>query len=55
MAASVAGAQAGATISGTVTNESGVGLPGATVLIQGTTIGRAYIDPVPLSPCSLQG
>ena len=43
-AASVAGAQAGATISGTVTNEQGVPLPGATVLIQGTTIGARADD-----------
>src|SRR3954468_16000105 len=43
-AASVASAQSGATISGTVTNESGVGLPGATVLIQGTTIGTHTDD-----------
>ena len=44
VAASVASAQSGATISGTVTNESGVGLPGATVLIQGTTIGTHTDD-----------
>ena len=43
-AASVAAAQAGTTITGTVTNESGVGLPGATVLIQGTTIGTHTDD-----------
>lgn len=36
-------AQSGATISGTVTNEQGVPLPGATVLIQGTTTG-AHTD-----------
>ncbi len=42
-AASVAAAQAGTTITGKVTNEQGVGLPGATVLIQGTTIG-AHTD-----------
>ena len=42
-AASVASAQAGTTISGTVTNEQGVPLPGATVLIQGTTTG-AHTD-----------
>jgi TonB-linked SusC/RagA family outer membrane protein len=43
-ATSVAGAQAGTTITGTVTNEAGVGLPGATVLIQGTTIGTHTDD-----------
>lgn len=43
-AASVASAQAGVTITGTVTNESGVGLPAATVLIQGTTIGTHTDD-----------
>src|SRR3954462_4643754 len=37
-------AQSGATISGRVTNEQGVGLPGATVLIQGTTIGTHTDD-----------
>ncbi|HZE08300.1 MAG TPA: SusC/RagA family TonB-linked outer membrane protein [Gemmatimonadaceae bacterium] len=42
-AASTALAQAGTTITGTVTNEQGVPLPGATVLIQGTTIG-AHTD-----------
>ena len=42
--ASVAAAQAGATISGTVTNEDGTPLPGATVLIQGTTIGTHTDD-----------
>src|ERR1700730_7613034 len=42
-AASTLSAQAGTTISGTVTNEQGVPLPGATVLIQGTTIG-AHAD-----------
>jgi TonB-linked SusC/RagA family outer membrane protein len=36
-------AQAGTTISGTVTNEQGAPLPGATVLIQGTTTG-AHTD-----------
>ncbi len=40
---SMVSAQGGATISGRVTNEQGVGLPGATVLIQGTTIGT-YTD-----------
>src|SRR2546423_11992135 len=40
----IASAQAGATISGRVTNEQGVGLPGATVLIQGTTIGTHTDD-----------
>jgi len=43
-AVSSASAQTGATISGRVTNESGVGLPGATVLIQGTTIGTHTDD-----------
>ena len=43
-AAASAGAQASATISGTVTNEAGVGLPAATVLIQGTTIGTHTDD-----------
>jgi len=43
-AASTLSAQSGATISGTVTNEQGVGLPGATVLIQGTTIGTHTDD-----------
>src|ERR1700686_1466571 len=38
-AASTASAQAGTTISGTGTTEQGVPLPGATVLIQGTTTG----------------
>ena len=42
-AASTAMAQAGTTISGRVTNEQGVPLPGATVLIQGTTTG-AHTD-----------
>jgi TonB-linked SusC/RagA family outer membrane protein len=42
-AASTLGAQGGTTISGTVTNEQGVPLPGATVLIQGTTTG-AHTD-----------
>jgi len=42
-AASTASAQAGTTISGTVTTEQGVPLPGATVLIQGTTTG-AHTD-----------
>ena len=42
-AASTARAQAGTTISGRVTNEQGVPLPGATVLIQGTTTG-AHTD-----------
>jgi TonB-linked SusC/RagA family outer membrane protein len=42
-AASTASAQAGTTISGTVTTDAGVPLPGATVLIQGTTIG-AHAD-----------
>jgi TonB-linked SusC/RagA family outer membrane protein len=42
-AASTASAQGGTTISGTVTNEQGVPLPGATVLIQGTTTG-AHTD-----------
>src|ERR1700686_5402385 len=37
--ASTLSAQGGTTISGTVTNEQGVPLPGATVLIQGTTTG----------------
>ena len=41
---SMASAQSGATISGRVTNEQGVGLPGATVLIQGTTIGTHTDD-----------
>jgi TonB-linked SusC/RagA family outer membrane protein len=43
-AASVASAQAGPTISGTVTSEAGAPLPGATVLIQGTTIGTHTDD-----------
>jgi TonB-dependent SusC/RagA subfamily outer membrane receptor len=43
-AASVASAQSGATISGTVTSEEGTPLPGATVLIQGTTIGTHTDD-----------
>ncbi|HET7613569.1 MAG TPA: TonB-dependent receptor, partial [Gemmatimonadaceae bacterium] len=43
-AASVAAAQAGTTISGTVTSEGGAPLPGATVLIQGTTIGTHTDD-----------
>jgi TonB-linked SusC/RagA family outer membrane protein len=42
-AASTLTAQSGTTISGTVTNEQGVPLPGATVLIQGTTTG-AHTD-----------
>src|SRR4051812_1457381 len=42
--ASVAAAQSGATISGTVTSEEGTPLPGATVLIQGTTIGTHTDD-----------
>jgi hypothetical protein len=42
-AASTASAQAGTTISGTVTTDAGVPLPGATVLIQGTTTG-AHTD-----------
>jgi TonB-linked SusC/RagA family outer membrane protein len=42
-AASAASGQAGTTISGTVTTEQGVPLPGATVLIQGTTTG-AHTD-----------
>jgi TonB-linked SusC/RagA family outer membrane protein len=42
-AASTLSAQSGTTISGTVTNEQGVPLPGATVLIQGTTNG-AHTD-----------
>ena len=42
-AASTATAQGGTTISGTVTTEQGVPLPGATVLIQGTTTG-AHTD-----------
>jgi TonB-linked SusC/RagA family outer membrane protein len=42
-AAATASAQTGTTISGTVTNEQGVPLPGATVLIQGTTTG-AHTD-----------
>jgi TonB-linked SusC/RagA family outer membrane protein len=42
-ASSTLSAQAGTTISGTVTNEQGVPLPGATVLIQGTTTG-AHAD-----------
>src|SRR4051812_21993968 len=42
-AASTALAQAGTTITGTVTNEQGAPLSGATVLIQGTTIG-AHTD-----------
>jgi len=42
-AASTLSAQSGTTISGTVTNEQGVPLPGATVLIQGTTTG-AHTD-----------
>ena len=41
--ASTLSAQSGTTISGTVTNEQGVPLPGATVLIQGTTTG-AHTD-----------
>jgi TonB-linked SusC/RagA family outer membrane protein len=43
-AVSTVSAQTGATISGKVTNEQGVGLPGATVLIQGTTIGTHTDD-----------
>src|SRR3954470_3682921 len=43
-ATSTLSAQSGATISGRVTNEQGVGLPGATVLIQGTTIGTHTDD-----------
>src|ERR1700741_2873841 len=43
-AASTVSAQSGATISGRVTNEQGVGLPGATVLIQGTTLGTHTDD-----------
>ena len=42
-AASTLTAQSGTTISGTVTNEQGVPLPGATVLIQGTQTG-AHTD-----------
>jgi TonB-linked SusC/RagA family outer membrane protein len=42
-AASTASAQGGTTISGTVTTDAGVPLPGATVLIQGTTTG-AHTD-----------
>jgi TonB-linked SusC/RagA family outer membrane protein len=42
-AASAASAQASTTISGTVTTEQGIPLPGATVLIQGTTTG-AHTD-----------
>jgi TonB-linked SusC/RagA family outer membrane protein len=42
-AAATASAQAGTTISGTVTTDAGVPLPGATVLIQGTTTG-AHTD-----------
>jgi TonB-linked SusC/RagA family outer membrane protein len=42
-AATTVAAQTGTTISGTVTNEQGVPLPGATVLIQGTTTG-AHTD-----------
>jgi len=42
-AASTSSAQGGTTISGTVTTEQGVPLPGATVLIQGTTTG-AHTD-----------
>jgi TonB-linked SusC/RagA family outer membrane protein len=42
-AASTLSAQSGTTISGTVTNEQGVPLPGATVIIQGTTTG-AHTD-----------
>ena len=42
-AASTASAQGGLTISGTVTTDAGVPLPGATVLIQGTTTG-AHTD-----------
>ena len=42
-AASTLSAQGGTTISGTVTNEQGVPLPGAAVLIQGTTTG-AHTD-----------
>ena len=41
--AATVSAQSGTTISGTVTNEQGVPLPGATVLIQGTTTG-AHTD-----------
>ncbi|MGH9419537.1 MAG: carboxypeptidase-like regulatory domain-containing protein, partial [Thermoanaerobaculia bacterium] len=43
-AATTARAQAGTTISGRVTNEQGVPLPGATVLIQGTTTGALTDD-----------
>ena len=43
-AVSTLSAQTGATISGRVTNDQGVGLPGATVLIQGTTIGTHTDD-----------
>ena len=43
-AASAAAAQVGTTISGTVTSEAGAPLPGATVLIQGTTIGTHTDD-----------
>ncbi|HEY1951317.1 MAG TPA: SusC/RagA family TonB-linked outer membrane protein [Gemmatimonadaceae bacterium] len=42
--ASVASAQSGATISGTVSSQDGTPLPGATVLIQGTTIGTHTDD-----------
>jgi TonB-linked SusC/RagA family outer membrane protein len=42
-AASTASAQGGMTISGTVTTDAGVPLPGATVLIQGTSTG-AHTD-----------
>ena len=42
--ASTLGAQAGTTISGTVTNEQGAPLPGATVFIQGTTTGARADD-----------
>jgi TonB-linked SusC/RagA family outer membrane protein len=43
-AATSVSAQTGTTISGTVTNEQGVPLPGATVLIQGTTTGARTDD-----------
>jgi len=59
-AASTLSAQASTTISGTVTNEQGVPLPGATVLIQGTTTGAhtddagRYVIVVPASSANGQ-
>jgi TonB-linked SusC/RagA family outer membrane protein len=58
--ASTLSAQASTTISGTVTNEQGVPLPGATVLIQGTTTGAhtddagRYVIVVPASSANGQ-